>query len=60
MTQGAGTGDYGRMHLQRLEDDRKDAECELSRYEDARLMHEAAERTMHSPFLGSMWDVIFL
>ncbi|KAJ8596111.1 hypothetical protein M405DRAFT_806036, partial [Rhizopogon salebrosus TDB-379] len=35
-----------------LEDDRKDAECELSRYEDARLMHEAAERTMHSPFVA--------
>ncbi|KAJ8583926.1 hypothetical protein M405DRAFT_827716, partial [Rhizopogon salebrosus TDB-379] len=30
-----------------LEDDRKDAECELSCYEDAGLMHEAAERTMH-------------
>jgi hypothetical protein len=43
-----------------LEDDRKDAECELSRYEDARLMHGAAERTMHSPFLRSMWDITFL
>ncbi|KAJ8597677.1 hypothetical protein M405DRAFT_855412 [Rhizopogon salebrosus TDB-379] len=31
-----------------LEDDRKDAECELCHYGDAAgLMHETAERTMH-------------
>ncbi|KAJ8580355.1 hypothetical protein M405DRAFT_834446, partial [Rhizopogon salebrosus TDB-379] len=39
-----------------LEDDRKDAECELSRYENARLMHEAAERTMH---IVRFWENTF-
>jgi hypothetical protein len=39
-----------------LEDDRKDAECELSCYEDAGLMHEAAERTMH---IVRFWEVVF-
>jgi hypothetical protein len=38
-----------------LEDDRKDAECELSRYEDAGLMHEAAERT--SICIVRFWEV---
>ena len=35
-----------------LEDDRKDAKYELSRYEDAGLMHEAVERTM-----DRFWEV---
>jgi hypothetical protein len=37
-----------------LEDDRKDAEYELSRYEDAGLMHEAVERTMD---IARFWEV---
>jgi len=37
-----------------LEDDRKDAEYELSRYEDAGLMHEAVERTMD---IVRFWEV---
>jgi len=37
-----------------LEDDRKDAKYELSRYEDAGLMHEAVERTMD---IVRFWEV---
>jgi hypothetical protein len=37
-----------------LGDDRKDAGCELSCYEDAGLMHEAAERMMH---IVCFWEV---
>jgi len=37
-----------------LEDDRKDAEYELSYYEDAGLMHEAVECTMD---IIRFWEV---
>ena len=37
-----------------LEDDRKDAKYELSRYEDAGLMDEAVERTMD---IVRFWEV---
>jgi len=37
-----------------LEDDRKDAEYELSRYEEAGLMDEAVERTMD---IVRFWEV---